>query len=79
LALRREFQKLEAFDVQKIHYMEVISHGIMPKMYFLEKGAKEVTGVNLSRFVKQKEILETKIRLGLRNIDELRLKYQPHH
>lgn len=77
--LRELFQQLEGYNVKEIHYMVIISFIILPKVYFIEKRAKEVKGLNVSTLVNHKEIFETNVRLGLRNIDELRIKYQPKY
>lgn len=48
--LRRELKKVEEYDYSKIHMIEIISHWILPKLYYLEEKCREVKGVNMGKF-----------------------------
>lgn len=73
---RKEVRRIDEFEIQEIEYMEIISHWILPKLYYLEEKLKEAKGINLSKFVKHKATFIEKIKNGLRSVDGLRLFYE---
>lgn len=74
--MKKEVKKFEDFEVKDVHYMEIVSHWILPKVYYLEEKLREVKGISLSKYNKQKHSLLEKIKNGLRNYHQLKVFYE---
>jgi hypothetical protein len=66
---------VEDFELKTITYQECVGYFLLAKVYYIEEKLKDAK-VPAPRLVKQRKELLEKVKIGLRNFDELQAQYE---